>query len=440
MAMLDVSALLERRLSPGYWSLLARVSEAAADAGVRAYLVGGSVRDMLLGSAPAEMDLAIAGGPDDTLDSLAARLGGAVRSASQFGTAMIESSGILFDVVRTRRESYSRPGALPTVEFTSSIEEDLPRRDFTMNAVAVSLDRDSWGALLDPFDGRRDLEAKQVRVLHPRSFVDDPTRILRAARYAARLGFGFEDETARLLTDGLGYLGAVSGDRIRRELERIFAEDRVAAILELAEERGLPRAIHPALTLGGPLAARLGDGAAPSPAALLAALAFHASDAARDGLAQRMRLVSDWAQAVRGVGKVKARFGPLSRAELDASDLYALMADVHDGAAEACALATDDDCIHQRIQRFRRDLRGVRPILDGRDVMALGVPAGSPVGEMLHALLNARLDGLVSSGEDEKRFVRQRLGAASSTPPSHTRHSTATIAADSKYPPIGGHP
>ena len=408
--MTNVSAILDCRLNSGHRELLGRVSGAAAHLGVRTYLVGGSVRDLLMGNTPAELDMAIASESRDAVASLMHKLGGIVMAESQFGTAKVETGGVVFDAARTRRETYARPGALPTVEFVGSIEKDLPRRDFTMNAAAVSLDRDSWGALLDPFGGRRDLEANQVRVLHRTSFIDDPTRILRAVRYAGRLGFGIEGETGRLLDEGLDYLDAVSGDRIRRELEHIFAEERVAPILDLAEGRGVPRAIHPALAVRSSLLARLKEGAAPSPPGLAAALAFDASDSDRASLVQRLALVSDWGQAVRDVGKVKARLGVIRKDTPPASKLYALLADLHDGAIEACALASNHAKVRRQIEFYLRELRGARPMLDGRDVMALGVPEGPPVGETLRALLNAQLDGLVSTKEDEKRFVRQRLG------------------------------
>ena len=166
--------------------------DAAARSGVRVHLVGGSVRDLLLGRTPAELDLAASGEGDDPVGSLAGALGGVAMKGSQFGTAKVVVGEVEVDVARTRRETYIRPGALPTVTFTNSIEEDLPRRDFTIHAMAVSLNRGDFGAVLDPLDGRRDLEAGRVRVLHARSFEDDPTRILRAVRYAGRLGFEIE--------------------------------------------------------------------------------------------------------------------------------------------------------------------------------------------------------------------------------------------------------
>lgn len=404
-----MSTILDRSLSRDHRSLLRRMPDAAARCGVSVHLVGGAVRDMLLGLTPAELDMAASGGGEDPVGALAQALGGAVISRSQFGTARLEAAGVEFDVARTRRETYARPGALPTVTFTCSIEDDLPRRDFTMNAMAVSLNGDDFGELLDPLNGRRDLEAGRVRILHARSFEDDPTRILRAVRYAARLGLEIEEGTARLLAKELRWLDSVSGDRVRREMEHAAAEACVAEVLELADHLGVLDAVHPALSLPGGLADGLRGGAQPSPLVLLAALAVNAGDAARDGMALRLSLTPGPARAIRDIGKLESRLGRLMVDCLKASEVYRLLQDVDDRAVEGWALAHRDARLRRRLDDYLRRLRGVATLLDGRGVMALGVEEGPAVGEMLRALLMARLDGEVSSREDEERFVNRRL-------------------------------
>ncbi len=383
--------------------------DAAARSGVRAYLVGGAVRDLQLGLTPAELDLAVSGPGDDPVGALGDALGGAVIRQSEFGTARVEAAGFAFDVARTRRETYARPGALPTVTFTHSIEGDLPRRDFTINAMAVSLNIGDFGDLLDPLDGQRDIEARQVRILQARSFEDDPTRILRAVRYAGRLGFEIEQATAEMLVEGLRWLDSVSGDRIRTELERTAAEGRLADILELADSLGVLRAVHPTLSLPDGLADRLRDGSQPSPLGLLAALASGAGDIARDGMALRLSLSPGPTRAVRDIGVIGSRLGGLSGDSLRASEVFRLLQDVDDRAVEGWALAHQDGRVRSRLEDYLHRMRGVTPLLDGRSVMALGVEEGPAVGEMLKALLMGRLDGEISSREDEERFVRHSL-------------------------------
>ncbi len=405
----DLTTILDRRLSREHRSFLSRIPDAAARSGVRVHLVGGSVRDVLLGRTPAEIDLAASGVGKDPVESLADALGGTATRESQFGTARVRVEGVEVDVARTRRETYARPGALPTVAFTDSIEEDLRRRDFSIHAMAVSLNSGDYGMILDPLGGRRDLEAGHIRVLHPRSFEDDPTRILRAVRYAGRLGFEIEGETARLLAGSLRWLDSVSGDRIRREMERIAAEERLADILVLAERFGILRAIHPALSLPDGLAGRLRDGPPPSLPGLLGALASSAGGTARDGLALRLSLTPGPARAFGDIGKVGSRLDRLSGEALKASEVYKLLEDVRPAAVEAWALAHENVRVRGRLVDYLFRMRGVTPMLDGREIMALGVEEGPAVGEVLRALLMARLDGEVSSREDEERFVKSRL-------------------------------
>ncbi len=213
---------------------LAEVAAAAPD---QAYLVGGAVRDLLLGRGRADIDLVVEGDPA----ALATALGAEILEAhSRFGTLKVDLGGHEVDIAGARRESYVRPGALPTVDLGASIRTDLARRDFTLNAMAVPLADPTQ--LLDPYDGRADLEAGVLRVIHAGSFVDDPTRAIRAARYAARFGFGIEPGTRELLqaTD----LGTITPERRAGELRKLAAEENATRALELLAGWGLvePRA------------------------------------------------------------------------------------------------------------------------------------------------------------------------------------------------------
>jgi len=180
------------------------------------YLVGGAVRDLLLDRPRADVDLVVVG----DAGALAERLGGAEVEHERFGTVKVEVEGHEVDIASARTETYPAPGALPVVAPAGSIEVDLGRRDFAINAIAIPLAGEP--RLVDPHRGREDLERGLLRVLHPRSFEDDPTRAIRAARYAARFGFTLEPETDRLLRRA--DLSTVSADRRRAELERLAAE------------------------------------------------------------------------------------------------------------------------------------------------------------------------------------------------------------------------
>src|SRR5262245_8690407 len=162
------------------------------------YLVGGAVRDVLLGAESFDVDIVVEGDAIAFAQSLAKALEGRFTPHAKFGTAIVQyGDGARVDVVTARRESYHAPAVLPTVE-SASIQEDLGRRDFTINAMAVSLRRSDFGRLVDPFDGRDDLGRGVIRVLHEQSFVDDPTRIFRALRYEGRLDFRLDAHSVEL--------------------------------------------------------------------------------------------------------------------------------------------------------------------------------------------------------------------------------------------------
>lgn len=195
------------------------------------YLVGGALRDLLLGRGRSgNLDLAIEG----DASSLAAAVGESVREHERFSTATFDIGNLEVDLAATRTETYAHPGALPEVTLGADIEADMARRDFTVNAMAASLEEPE---LIDPHDGRADLEAGLLRVLHPRSFADDPTRALRAARYAARLGFSLETETEALLREA--DLATVSADRREAELLRLAGEPSAPGAYRLLAEWGL---------------------------------------------------------------------------------------------------------------------------------------------------------------------------------------------------------
>ena len=312
--MTDVSnptPLLDERLSPVQVRLLRAAADVSVRHGVELYLVGGSVRDILLGHRPVDLDISAAGATPKFASTLARELEGEVLERSRFGTAKLLISGGLIDLALARKESYPSPGALPKVE-PGSVEDDLGRRDFTINAMAFSLAPNAWANLVDLFDGGRDLERGLIRVLHPESFVDDSTRILRAVRYAARLGFHFEEATERLLRRDLGYLDTITGDRLRHELERIFLEDRVEPILGLATELGVLSAIHPALALDETALANL-QGVHAEPVAetalvYVSVLSYSVPTNQRPGLVARLNMDTRWARVVRDTGSVRDAF------------------------------------------------------------------------------------------------------------------------------------
>ena len=179
---------LKDRTRPDLWALITRLADLAADRASPLYIVGGRVRDLLLERPAADLDLVVEGDALELVRALALDQGGEAIVHPRFGTATYRNGTLRFDLATARTETYPRPGVLPDVR-PSPIEEDLARRDFTVNAMALRLSPPDAGTLLDRFGSRQDVEDGLIRVLHDDSFIDDPTRIMRAIRYEQRLGF-----------------------------------------------------------------------------------------------------------------------------------------------------------------------------------------------------------------------------------------------------------
>lgn len=206
-------------------SVLRKVIDFFVKSDYHAYLVGGYVRDSTLGRESIDIDVVVEGDGVKVARQLNSKIKGRLTSHDEFGTASISTNGYRVDLASARTEKYPSPAHLPHV-YPSTIVEDLNRRDFTINAIAMSISRENFGEIFDPFDGMSDIKRKLIRILHRNSFVDDPTRIFRALRYKNRFGFKLEDETERQMKQALkdGMVQKLSGQRILNELGLIFAE------------------------------------------------------------------------------------------------------------------------------------------------------------------------------------------------------------------------
>jgi len=421
-----LGALLRESLPPERLRALTAAGRVARSLGVPVYLIGGSVRDLLLGRDSPDLDLCVVGDGMAFARSLARALGARLAEQGRFLTAKLETADGAIDVATARREAYARPGALPQVT-PGGIEDDLARRDFTVNAMAVRLGRGPRG-VLDPFGGRNDLARRQLRVLHGRSLEDDPTRLLRAARYAARLGFHLERRTARLARAAAraGCLDTVSGDRIRRELLMLLQEPRAQAGLRLCERLGVLAALHPALTAGPDVrgavrrAQRIGDwfsrgcagGSLDRGLVRLLALAEALSPREGEELAERLRLAARARRAVdaylRGRRSARRRLAaPRLRNSAVARALDGLPPET-----VAALAATSAARVRRRCKLFLARLREVRPSISGHDLAALGFEPDAAWARALATARDARLDGRARSKQDELRIAAAVLRAA----------------------------
>ena len=353
---------LEARISalPG----TERVRDAAARTRVDAYLVGGSVRDALLGTTRADLDVLVVG---DHL-ALAEALGKELRRHPRFHTATAETPDGAIDIAAARAESYPRPGALPQVR-RATLDEDLARRDFTVNAMAYPLRGDS-PRLIDPFDGLDDLRAGSLRLLHERSIADDPTRALRAARYAARLDLAPDADTAAQVR--AANLATVSADRVEAELLRLADEVDPRPGFELLAEWGL-------------LALPAGAGE------LIDATVATAMLPQWDG-------VGDRGEAILAIARGEVERAAALAAERPASPSTAVAAARgHSGTALLVARALGAEWLDAYVAEHRH----VRLSVSGHDLIEAGIAPGPALGTGLAAALRAKLDGETSGREDE---------------------------------------
>jgi tRNA nucleotidyltransferase (CCA-adding enzyme) len=376
----------------------------SAEEGLPVYLMGGPVRDAVLGLPVAnDLDFVLVGDAPALAAELATELGGELTVHSRFGTATVLVEGDRVDLVTARKEVYPSPGSLPEVS-ASTLSDDLARRDFSINAMALPLSGDS-PEVIDPHGGLEDVANKSVAILHPGSFTDDPTRLMRAVRYEQRLEFQINETTLAEMKQTLagGYADAVSGDRWRHEFQKIFEERRAAEMLVRAIELDVLPAIHPALTDGQGLTGLARETNSP-PSDYLAALAMSLSAADGEGVSQRLNLPADWARVVRdtiALRKSESSFdGQVSRISRSLDDL-------DPNAIAAFTRISDDPQVAARLSRYLDEWRLVSPALTGDDLLAMGVLPGVKIGEILRELKAAKLDGLVSSEADERALVQQ---------------------------------
>ena len=384
-------------------------------------LVGGAVRDLLLERTPRELDVVV-GGEDGSFakaaptlaNQLASRLNvlagedvTSVNAHERFITAAVEWDGGQIDIATRRAESYAAPGALPDVR-AGTEPQDLERRDFTVNAIAIRLGGERRGELRAVPDALGDLEQRKLRVLHEQSFNDDPTRLLRMARYRARLGFAVEDHTAALAATAIaaGALETVSGGRIGAELRLALAEDDAVAALVAMDDLGLLCALHPRLRFEEPVAratlALLPEDGRPDLAllaSLVLPLALRAGDDPRTEIGT---LLDRWDFPAADRDRVAAATVAVPRLieELPAAErpsrLRTVAAGVPlEGVALAGALGAQESA-----RRWLQDTRHIHLEITGDDLLMAGVPEGPKIGQRLEAALKLRLDGELAGGRE----------------------------------------
>jgi tRNA nucleotidyltransferase (CCA-adding enzyme) len=425
-----VANLIANHLPVRVQTLLRTAGAVADEVGTRIYAVGGFVRDLLIRHENLDVDLVVEGDGIAFAERLGPRLNAKVTSHRKFGTALLTlPDGFTMDVATARTEYYESPAALPTVEH-GSIKMDLSRRDFTVNALAVCLNGERYGELLDFFGGQQDLRDKTLRIIHNLSFVEDPTRILRATRFEVRFGLRLSRHAEQLSANAvqMGLLDKVGGHRVFTELQLILREARPWAILQRLEELGALTAIHPRFILGRATESRLQRvGEVLTWYALLYLPAQPASWLVRflvlleerpgsesRAILRRLNPLSRTGDVVvQDLARLRSLARSLQRArEVTPSRMHRWLADASIEVVLALMAVVARPDLRKAIGDFLGASGRVRPALRGDDLKALGIRPGPIYRDILNSLLYARLDGHVQSRDDELRFVRRRFAQA----------------------------
>ncbi len=416
---------IPRFIPTSHLSLLRQVAALSADLDSPAYLVGGFVRDALLEKAINDFDIVIEGDATKLGRALVQKFGGRVTVHAPFKTATwflphrperseAQSKGDedFIDLISARSETYARPAALPTVKL-GTLTDDLHRRDFTINALAVCLDEDHFGELTDPLGGRDDLASGLVRVLHPNSFIDDPTRLFRAVRYAVRYGFKIESETELLISSALQYVDELSPERLRHELDLILEEENSVPMLEKLWTSEIVQQARPALPSDEATRVRVQNMAA-IPSAV----------GNRVGFRWAVWLMGLSLKKIRALAKRLHFSAELLKKAGAASSVFADLESIAGLRPSVCARRLDglpEDALwavmvcaqgeaRKKLEMYLSTWKSTKPFTNGLALEEMGVPFGPIRGDILRRLRAAWLDGDVTSEEGERKLLGRLVG------------------------------
>ena len=417
----NLASWLRERFPEKVYTVLKTAGETAETMGYNSYLVGGSVRDLLLGQENLDIDIVIEGDAIRFARELGGKLHAKVRSHHRFGTAHVSLEGLELDVATARTEYYESPAALPKVE-TSSIKRDLYRRDFTINTLAVKLNPRDFGQLIDFFGGQRDLREKTIRVLHNLSYVEDPTRAFRAMRFSERFGFRLSKHTENLIKSAIqmNLFEMLSGSRLYDELMLAFSETNPVRTLKRLADSGLLKVIHKGIRFSEKLETTL--------QAMYETVAWYnllyLEEKVDTGILYLMALLSDLPDTERREALDRLSAPPRARKLImrsmaqsgetlrrlplhDPAEIYHLLKDVDTEIMLFSMALTQDTDKKKEISRYLVELRKAAPLLTGKDLLQFGIPQGPVYSKILNDLLEAQLRGTVKTAEEERNFVRQ---------------------------------
>jgi tRNA nucleotidyltransferase (CCA-adding enzyme) len=408
---MDYKARLASLLSADRMRLLQLVTDESTRRGLPLYSVGGSVRDLVLGRPFNDFDLTVEGDAIALARSLVSKHGGSVTPHTKFGTAKwflpehLKTDHDTLDLISARSETYRHPASLPTVRF-GSIEEDLRRRDFSINALALRLDGAHFGELRDDHKGIEDLQNGIVRVLHPRSFIDDPTRMYRAVRYEGRYGFKIADDTLALLPEARPLVENLSAQRIRHELDLILDEPKAVSMLRRLDELDLLSVIHVLLANFSKsyLATVVSsDAVLQNRNSRWLLWLMHLNEQEIEFLNERLHFTAELLRMLRSAALLETNLPALIG--LKPSQAAELLEGYSIKALEVFSAAWQDERVKNLLGTYLSEWWHVKPKTTGHDLKKRGIPPGPQYNEILRRLRAAWLDGEVKSEEEERKLL-----------------------------------
>ncbi|UCF70433.1 MAG: CCA tRNA nucleotidyltransferase [candidate division WOR-3 bacterium] len=357
-------------------SVLRKVIDFFVKSEYHAYLVGGYVRDSTLGRESIDIDVVVEGDAIAAARKLNEKIKGKIVAYAEFGTASISVDNLRVDLASARTEKYKSPAHLPHV-FPSTIVEDLNRRDFTINAIAMSISRENFGEIFDPFEGLADIKRKLIRILHRNSFIDDPTRIFRALRYKNRFGFKLEEDTERLMREAVkeGMVKRLSGQRILNELNLIFAEDSYGETVNDLSYYGIFAIKRNELRL--------------MPTSNSHAFYYLLSKLPRNSLPlskKEKEIVDDF----RNIDEMMVKLNKATKKSM----LYTLLSPVAEEVTEAITLIKPE--LQEKIKTFNA-LKRINPFITGKDLRKYGFKPDKQYAKILRKIFVLQIDKKLAS-------------------------------------------
>lgn len=421
---MKLESLMRKQLPQHIYQLLRRIGEIGDETGRSVFVVGGFVRDLLMKRPNLDVDIMVQGDGIEFAHALAERAEGKVKRHRQFGTAVVTlADGFKVDVATARTETYACPGALPSVE-PGSIETDLKRRDFSINAMAVQLNEAFFGKLVDLYGGESDLRYGFVRVLHQNSFMDDPTRIFRAIRFEQRYGFSIEPDTELILQDALkgGYLTKISRQRLRNEILLILKEEKPFPAVSRLAHFNLVKYIHPSISISDKLAelfhrvkeildwwnSTSDDNGADTVLLNLMVLLDQLDKEDVEDVSKRLALSKKYTEALR-ISKTHLPdiFQRMDGVKIPPSEIYGMLKGLPLEVLLSVMVRSPGAC--ESISSYLTKLRKIRPLVNGNDLGELKYPAGPLYSQILDRTFAAQLDGQIGDKDQAIQFIKSRF-------------------------------